>query len=227
MRPNISLFRCVLILVLAATFATAAPAMAQQLTALPERLMIGPDEYLKAPTPFPVTLSASSTNLDSIRAKNLAPREWGMANLRPCRPVALVDTLGWKAEGTPLLPQGFSRDTAYRSYHGGLRWKQNDLSLAAVNNWWGIPYDSAGHLTSCRVRARAGEYVAYETRTATGFQFTAFPYDPAWGPSGGIVGVAPTEEALRIMWTAFMQMIPPRCNYMTGSPVRDPRAPPC
>jgi hypothetical protein len=87
-------------------------------------------------------------------------------------------------------------------------------------------YDG-GYLTSCRVNARAGEYIVRETRTATGFEFTAFPWDPRWGPSSGIVAQAPTEDGLRVLWTAFMTMLPPRCAYMTGGPVQDPRAPPC
>ena len=212
---------------LIAALAVAAPMAGQQPTPPPERLMIGPEDYLRAPSPFPTNLSATSTSLDSVRARNLAPRVWGMANARPCRAVPLVDTAGWQTDGGLSLPAGFSRDTLFRSYHGGLKWKANDLGLIVENGWWGVAYDSAGYLTSCRVHARAGEYIVSEARTPTGFEFHAFPWDPEWRPSGAVVGQAPTEERLRILWTVFMTMLPPRCGYMTGGPVRDPRAPPC
>jgi hypothetical protein len=211
---------------LLATLVLAAPLNAQQAAVLPERLMIGPEEYLKGPQPFPVNLASTSTRLDTVRAQNLAPRDWGMANARPCRAVAISDTTGWKREGGRLLPDGFAPDSTFRAYHGGLQWKSKDLAISVLNNWWGVVYDG-GYLTSCRVNARAGEYIVRETRTATGFEFTAFPWDPRWGPSSGIVAQAPTEDGLRVLWTAFMTMLPPRCAYMTGGPVQDPRAPPC
>ena len=48
MRPHTSRFRYFCNLALLATLAAAAPATGQQARSLPERLMIGPDEYLKA-----------------------------------------------------------------------------------------------------------------------------------------------------------------------------------
>jgi hypothetical protein len=212
---------------LVAALTVAAPAVGQQPTTVPERLMIGPEEYLRAPRPFPIDLGATSTRLDSVRAGNLAPRNWGMANARPCRAVALVDTAGWQRIDGLSLPAEFARDSSFRSYHGGLKWKAGDLGLIMENGWWGVAYDSGGYLTSCRVQARSGEYIVSQARTPTGFEFRAFPWDPRWRPSGAIVGHAPTEERLRILWTAFLAMVPPRCGYMTGGPVRDPRAPPC
>lgn len=172
-------------------------------------------------------LRATSTQADSVRARNLAPRSWGMANARPCRAIPVIATTGWQTDGGLLLPPGFARDSLFRSYHGGMKWKANDLGLIVENGWWEVAYDSAGYLTSCRVSARAGEYIVSEERTATGFEFRAFPWDAAWRPSGAIVGQAPTEEGLRVLWTVFMTMRPPRCGYKTGAPVRNRRAPPC
>lgn len=214
-------------ILLLAALAVAAPLAGQQTTSVPERLMIGPEEYVRAPRPFPTNFDATSTRLDSIRAVNLTPRHWGMANARPCRAVALVDTAGWQRNGDISLPPEFAPDSSFRSYHGGLKWRAEELELIVENGWWSVAYDSAGYLTSCRVHARSGEYIVSEARTPAGFEFRAFPWDPEWRPSGAIVGLAPTEEGLRILWTAFMTMLPPRCGYMTGGPVRDPRAPPC
>ena len=150
-----------------------------------------------------------------------------MANARPCRAVALVDTAGWQRDGGLSLPTGFAPDPSFRSYHGGRQWRAKGLGLGIANGWWGVAYDSVGYLTSCRVHARSGEYIVSEARTPTGYEFRAVPRDSEWRPSGAIIGQAPTEEGLRILWTAFMTMLPPRCDYMTGGPVRDPRAPPC
>ena len=150
-----------------------------------------------------------------------------MANARPCRAVALVDTAGWRTNDGLSLPAEFAADSSYRSYHGGLKWKAGDLGLIVENNWWGVAYDSAGYLISCRVQARSGEYIVSQHRTPTGFEFRAFPWDPEWRPSSGIVGHAATEEQLRVLWTAFIVSVPPRCGYMTGAPVRNPQAPPC
>ena len=194
---------------------------------MPERLMIGPEEYVRAPQPFPTSIGPTSTQLDSIRDRNLAPRNWGMANARSCREVALVDTTSWQRHGGLSLPPGFAPDSSFRSYHGGLKWSNTELGLTVENGWWGVAYDSAGYLTSCRVHTRSGEYIVSETKTATGFEFRAFPWDPEWRPSSAIVGQAPTEEGLRVLWTAFITMVPPQCRYMTGGPVLDPRAPPC
>jgi hypothetical protein len=213
-------------LLLLTVIAVPTPLAGQQPT-LPERLMIGPEEYVRAPRPFPTILDATATRLDSIRAQNLAPRNWGMANVRSCRPVVLADTAGWQRADGLLLPAGFAPDSSFRSYHGGLKWTADELALIVENGWWGVAYDSAGHLASCHVHARSGAYIVHEARTPTGFEFRAFPLDPEWRPSSAIVGRAPTEEGLRILWTAFMTMLPPRCRYMTGEPVRDPRAPPC
>lgn len=207
--------------------ALATPLAGQRRTPVPAPLMIGPEDYVQAPRPFPTNLGATSNRLDSLRAANLAPRNWGMANARPCRTVVLVDTAGWQRDDGLSLPGGFAPDSAFRSYHGGLKWRANEIELIVENGWWGVAYDSAGYLTSCRVHARSGEYIVSEARTPTGFEFRAFPWDPEWRPSGAIVGRAPTEEGLRILWTAFVTMLPPRCRYMTGGPVRDPRAPPC
>ena len=194
---------------------------------LPERLMIGPEEYVKAPDPFSIRLVESATRLDSVRARNLAPRNWGITHLRPCRPVDVVDTEGWElTDGLPL-PPGFARDSSYRSYHGGMKWQSDQLALFLVNGWWGVDYDSAGYLISCHVETRSGPYIVTEKRTASGFEFHAFPLDPAWRPSSAISGEAPTEEGLRILWTTLMLMSPPHCRYMTGGPVFDPQAPPC
>jgi hypothetical protein len=215
-----------LLLAVLTTFALPAALPAQQ-PPPPDRLLIGPEEYVRAPRPFPVNLAAATTRFDSIRAGNLAPRDWGMANARPCRPVALVDTTGWKLDDGLALPAEFAPDPSFRSYHGGLKWVAADLELIIENGWWGAAYDSAGYLTSCRVHARSGEYIVSEARTALGFEFRASPYDPSWRPSGAIVGRAPTEDGLRILWTSFMTTLPPRCRYMTGGPVRDPAAPAC
>ena len=215
------------LIALLAVLGVAAPLSGQQPTLAPQRLLIGPQDYLRAPRPFPTNLPATSTQFDSVRASNLAPRIWGMANARPCRAIPIVDTTGWQMDDGVLLPPGFTRDSLFRSYHGGVEWREQDLGLIVENGWWGVAYDSAGYLTSCRVPARAGQYIVSEARTPTGFEFRAFPWDPAWRPSGAIVGQAPTEEGLRILWTVFMTMRPPRCGYMTGGPVLDPRAPPC
>jgi hypothetical protein len=154
-------------------------------------------------------------------------RQLPKTHIQPCRPVALADTTGWQRDDGLSLPVGFAPDSSFRSYHGGLKWRADELALIVENGWWGVTYDSVGHLTSCRVQARSGVYIVNEVRTATGYQFRAFPLDPEWRPSTAVVGQAPTEEGLRILWTSLMIMTPPRCRYMTGGPVRDPRAPPC
>jgi hypothetical protein len=101
------------------------------------------------------------------------------------------------------------------------------MAFSIENGWWGVSYDSAGYLTACRVKVRAGEYLVNESRTAAGYSFTAFPWNPNWGPSASITGQATNEESLRILWTAFVSMVSPECRYMTGAPVRDPSAPAC
>ena len=123
--------------------AVARPIAAQQATALPERLMIGPEEYVRGPRPFPINLNATSTRLDSLRAENLAPRQWGMANAKLCRAISLADTVGWQRDGTLLLPAGFARDSSFRSYHGGLKWRGKDAALIVENGWYGVAYDSS------------------------------------------------------------------------------------
>ncbi|HET9426418.1 MAG TPA: hypothetical protein VFO55_13695 [Gemmatimonadaceae bacterium] len=208
-----------------ALLATAPPVAAQPRT--PERLLIGPPEYLRAPKPFPMALGPTSSDVDSILARNLAPRNWGMAKALPCRAVPLADTTGWRISANVVLPAGFAADSSFRSYHGGLKWKSGDLALVVENGWWSVDYDSAGHLLSCRVTARAGEYIVSESRTPEGFEFRAFPWNPQWGPSTAIGGAAKTEEGLRILWTSFMTMVPPHCRYMTGDPIRNPSGPPC
>jgi hypothetical protein len=199
----------------------------------PER-MIRPAEYLKAPSPFPINIPAGrGTAIDSIRGRNLAPRDWGMSHVMPCLGVTRADTTGWapikigNANGPAILPPSFGPDSTFRSYHGGLKWVAPGMEFAIENGWWGVPYDSAGYLTACRAKVRAGEYVVNETRTATGFTFSAFPWNPNWGPSTMVTGRAETEEKLRILWTAFESMLPPHCRYMTGSPLRDPSSPAC
>jgi hypothetical protein len=213
-------------LLLLAVIAVPVPLVGQSPT-LPEQLMIGPEEYVKAPHAFPVILAETATRFDSIRARNLAPRDWGLANVQACRPVALVDTARWQRDNGVLLPAGFAPDSSFRSYHGGLRWRAGELALTVENGWWGVGYDSAGYLTSCLVETRSGTYLVNQARTPTGFAFRAVPFDREWRPSSAILGHAPTEEEIRILWTAFMTMSPPRCRYMTGGPVIDPSAPPC
>jgi len=199
----------------------------------PEHLMIGPTEYLQAPNPFPLNLPASASSFDLTRARNLAPRDWGIAHALSCRPVTVTDTTGWAPVkignriGPAVLPSAFTQDTTFRSYHGGLKWVAPTMEFSIENGWWGVPYDSAGYLTACRVKARAGEYLVNETRTPTGYSFMAFPFDPTWGPSTMITGRAANEENLRILWTGFVSMVPPECRYMTGAPLRDPSAPAC
>lgn len=199
----------------------------------PERLMIGPAEYLRSPNPFPLNVPATASSLDLTRARNLAPRDWGMAHALPCRPVTAADTAGWvpikigSGIGPAVLPTAFAQETTFRSYHGGLKWAAPGMAFSIENGWWGVPYDSAGYLTACRVKARAGEYLVNESRTPTGYSFTAFPWNPTWGPSTMITGQATNEENLRVLWTAFVSMVPPECRYMTGAPVRDPTAPAC
>jgi len=209
---------CLLVLILASP----GQLLAQQPRS-PITLMIGPVEYVKAPNPFPIDLGDAITAVDSTRARNLAPRNWGVANLRACRAVAISDTSGWgRIEGVQL-PSGFSRDPSFRSYHGGLRWTSGDLELVVENGWWGVEYDSSGHLISCRAEVKSGTYVVSETQTSDGFEFRAFPLDPAWRPSTRIVARAPTEEDLRVLWTSFTVMSSPACRYMTGGPVYNPQ----
>ncbi|MEP6622190.1 MAG: hypothetical protein ABJE47_22900 [bacterium] len=199
----------------------------------PERLMVGPAEYLPSPHPFPLSVPATASSLDLTRARNLAPRVWGMAHALPCRPVAATDTTGWvpitigSDIGPAVLPSAFAQDTTFRSYHGGLKWAAPGMVFSIENGWWGVPYDSAGYLTACRVKARAGEYLVNESRTPTGYSFTAIPWNPTWGPSTMISAQAMNEESLRILWTAFVSMVPPECRYMTGAPTRDATAPAC
>ena len=207
-------------------------AQAAPSVSFPER-MIRPAEYLNAPNPFPLNIPAGGSATDSIRGRNLAPRDWGMSHVLPCQPVARVDTTGWvpirigSAAGPAILPPSFAPDSTFRSYHGGLKWVAPGMEFAIENGWWSVPYDSAGYLTACKVKVRAGEYVVNETRTAKGFTFSAFPWNPSWGPSTMVTGSAETEEKLRALWTAFESMVPPHCRYMTGSPVRDPSSPAC
>ncbi len=200
---------------------------------VPERLMIGPTDYVRAPNPFPFSVPANASSLEVTRARNTAPRIWGMSNALPCRPVATVDTAGWTPIqigtqiGNAALPAQFKQDTTFRSYHGGLKWSAGDVGLQVENGWWGVAYDSAGYLTACRVTVRDGEYLVNEVRTSTGYAFHAFPLDPTWRPSTMITGSANSEEGLRIAWTGFLSMVPPRCRYMTGAPLRNPSAPAC
>jgi hypothetical protein len=208
------------------------PAQAAPAVSFAERL-IRPAEYLKAPSPFPLNIPAGASAGDSIRGRNLASRDWGMSHVLPCLPVAAVDTAGWvpikigSATGPAILPSAFTSDSTFRSYHGGLKWVAPGMEFAIENGWWGVPYDSSGYLTACRVKVRAGEYVVNETRTATGFSFSAFPWNPNWGPSTMVTGRAETEEKLRILWMSFASMVPPQCRYMTGSPLRDPNSLSC
>jgi hypothetical protein len=199
----------------------------------PERMMIGPTEYLQAPNPFPLNVPATASSFDLTRARNLAPRDWGMAHVLACRPVTVTDTTGWvpikigSRIRPAVLPSAFTQDTTFRSYHGGLKWIAPAMEFSIENGWWGVQYDSAGYLTACRVKTRAGEYLVNESRTPTGYSFMAFPWSPTWGPSTMITGHATNEENLRILWTAFVSMVPPECRYMTGAPLRDPTAPAC
>jgi len=196
-------------------------------------MLIGPAAFLRSPNPFPITLPATASALDTVIARRGAPREWAMAHALPCGVVRKADTTGWvpitnASDLEPaLLPSTFVQDTAFRSYHGGLQWIAPGMAFTMENGWWGVPYDSAGHLTACRVTVRAGDYLVNESRTSTGFAFSAIPWNPLWGPSMKITGQANTEETLRILWTAFVGMAQPPCQYRTGEPVRDPSSPAC
>jgi hypothetical protein len=180
-----------------------------------ERLMIGPDQYLVRPDPLPLPsfLTAASPASDSVHGRTLvAPHNWGVANARPCRPVAVVDTSGWRATASPytlgVLPPMLTPDTSFRAYHGGLRWAGQGMTFTVTRGWWGIGYDSVGRLLSCRVTARTGEYIVHEVRDSAGFAFTAIRGQPVCMPSVVITGRAPSEAALRVLWTALM-VIPP------------------
>lgn len=76
--------------------------------------MIGPQKYSRAPRPFPTSVSATRSRLGSVRAGNLAPRDWGMANAQPFRAAALVDTVGQWKDGAFSLPVGFAPDSSFR-----------------------------------------------------------------------------------------------------------------
>jgi len=198
-----------------------------------EHLMIGPAAFLRSPNPFPITLPATASALDTSMARRLAPRDWAMAHALPCRAVSLANTREWvpitngSDPGPALMPRAFAQDTAFRSYHGGLRWIAPSSSFSVENGWWGVLYDSAGYLTGCRVTVRAGDYLVSERRISDGFEFTAIPWNPTWGPSTKITAHASTETQLRILWTAFVGMVPPECQYRTGEPVRNPSSSAC
>ena len=211
-----------------ATGPTAVAAPPQDLAAfLP--MLIRPDSFVPVPNPFPIDTPADRSSLAMTRARNTAPRVWAMQHARPCRPVSLADTTGWESilptEGPRpsavtaypgaglgrariILPPAFTRDTAFRSYHGGYGWAAGETKFRMESGYWGVQY--AGKIvTACRVVTAAGAYVVQESMQDGRYSFYAFPVDSVWRPSVMISGVATTEQGLRGPWTAFALMTPP------------------
>ena len=156
------------------------------------------------PTTFPSALTPVSDKGDSIREPRIAPRRWAIVNAPPCARFHSADTANWKTEKwgrrSIKLPADFLRDPNWKSYHGGVQWRQEHHTVALEDGWWGVDL-SGGSLNACRLSAPAGDFIVQEKSSDAGLTITAMPADSSWRLSTRIVVSGRPDNLARFAFT--------------------------